>query len=146
MSFSKIVISIGVMGLFGVALAQEEARVKIEVITDDGNSDGVHVAIDSDDLGFNLQDMQEGENQAIVDEQGRTILVTREADGFTFDVEGKSIKMPMISADHEEMIAMHGEHAENVEVHVVHDVVEIDGEHDEHHEVKIVKKVEVISD
>ena len=146
MIISKAVTSLIAIGLFGAALAQEEARVKIEVITDDGNDDGIHMAIDSDDLGFNLHDMQEGENQAIVDEQGRTILVTREADGFTFDVDGKSIKMPLISADHERMIAMHGEHDENVEVHVVHDVVEVYGEHDEHHEVKVVKKVEVISD
>ena len=55
-------------------------------------------------------------------------------------------KMPMISTDHEQMIALHGEHKENVEVHVVHDVIEVDGNHDETHEVKIVKKVEVVSD
>ena len=146
MAISKVVTSLVAVGMFGAAIAQEEARVKIEVMTDHGDGDAVHMAIDSEDLGFNLHDMQEGENQAIVDDQGRTILVTREANGFTFEVEGKTIKMPMISADHENMIALHGEHDENVEVHVVHDVVEVDGSHDEVHDVKIVKKVEVVSD
>ncbi len=145
MAISKVVTSLVAIGMFGAAIAQEEARVKIEVMTDHGDGDAVHMAIDSEDLGFNLHDMQEGENQAIVDDQGRTILVTRTADGFTFDVEGKSITMPMISGDHEKMIALHGEHAENVEVHVMHDV-KADGDHDEVHEVKIVKKVEVVSD
>ena len=146
MAISKAVISLVAIGMFGAAIAQEEARVKIEVKTDHSVGDGVHVAIDSADLGFNLHDMQEGENQAIVDEQGRTILVTRTADGFTFETEGKTIKMPLIGGDHEKMIALHGEHAENVEVHVVHDVHEVDGDHDEVREVKIVKKVEVVTD
>jgi hypothetical protein len=117
MAISKVVTSLVAIGMFSVAIAQEEARVKIEVMTDDGDGDAVHMAIDSEDLGFNLHDMQEGENQAIVDDQGRTILVTRQADGFKFEVDGKTIEMPMIS-----------------------------GDHDETHEVKIVKKVEVISD
>ena len=90
--------------------------------------------------------MQEGENQAIVDEQGRTILITREADGFRFDVDGKSIKMPLLNGDHESMMKIHSEHDENVEVHIVKDVVELDGDHDGEHTIKIVKKVEVVSE
>ena len=146
MAIFKVVTSLVAIGMFGAAIAQEEARVKIEVMTDHDDGDSVHMSIDSDDLGFNLHDMQEGENQAIVDEQGRTVLVTRNADSFTFEVDGKTIKMPLISGDHEQMIALHGEHDKNVEVHVVRDVIEVDGNHDETHEVKIVKKVEVISD
>ena len=146
MNVAKVVTSLVAIGLFGAAVAQDEARVEIEVKTDDGHGDGVHIALDGDDLGVNLHDMQEGENQAIVDDQGRTILVTREADGFRFDVDGKSIKMPLIDGDHESMMMIHADHAENVDVRIVKDVVEVDGDHDGEHTVKIVKKVEVISE
>jgi hypothetical protein len=142
MNAAKVVTSLVAIGLFGAAVAQDEARVKIEVKTDDGHGDGFHVALDGDDLGVNLHDMQEGENQAIVDDQGRTILITREADGFRFDVEGKSIKMPLLDGDHETMMKIHGEHDENVDVHIVKDFVEVDGDRT----IKIVKKVEVVSE
>lgn len=136
MNVAKVITSLVAVGLFGVAVAQDQTRVKIEVKTDDGHDDVVHIALDGDDLGVNLHDMQEGENQAIVDEQGRTILITREADGFRFDVDGKSIKMPMLHGDDEALMKIHSEH----------DVVEIDGEHEEEHTIKIVKKVEVVSE
>lgn len=149
MTISKVVTGIVAIGLFGAALAQEERRVKVEVITEDGAHDPVHVQIHSDDLGFNLHDMQEGENQAIVDEQGRTILVTREADGFTFNVDGKTINMPMLHEEHGAMVMMHGEHDKNVEVEVIHEVSDMDDVHEGHYEVKVVKvvkEIEVVSD
>lgn len=136
MNVAKVITSLVAVGLFGVAVAQDQTRVKIEVKTDDGHDHRVHIALDGDDLGVNLHDMQEGENQAIVDEQGRTILITREADGFRFDVDGKSIKMPMLHGDDEDLVKVHSEH----------DVVEIDGEYEEEHTIKIVKKVEVVSE
>jgi hypothetical protein len=149
MEFSKIAVSVAAIGLFGVAVAQDQTRVHVEVISDDTAHEAVRIELDSDDMGFNLHDMQEGENQAIVDKQGRTVLVTREADGFTFNVEGKTIKMPLIDGDHGSKVALHGEHSEhdeNVEVHVVHDLIEVDGDQNEHHKVKVIKKVEVVSD
>ncbi len=146
MNIVKVIISLVAVGLFGAAVAQDQSRVQIEVKTDDGDGDGVHIALDGDDLGVNLHAMQEGENQAIVDEQGRTILITREADGFRFDVDGKTIKMPMLQGDGDTLMKIHSDHDANVEVHVAHEVVEIDGEHDGEHAVKIVKKVEVVSE
>lgn len=150
MNVVKIIISLVAVGLFGVAVAQDQTRVKIEVKTDDGDGEGVHIALDGDDLGINLHDMQEGENQAIVDEQGRTILITREADGFRFDVDGKTIKMPMLDGDGDgdgdTLMKIHSDHNAIVDVHVAHEVVEIDGEHGGEHTVKIVKKVEVVSE
>ena len=146
MNVAKVITSLVAIGLFGVAVAQDEARVQIEVKTDDGNGELTHIALDGDDLGVNLHDMQEGENQAIVDEQGRTILITRETDGFRFDVDGKSIKMPLLDGNHETMMKIHGEHDENVDVHIVKDIVEVDGDHDGEHTIKIVKKVEVVSE
>lgn len=117
MKVAKTIVSLVAAGLFSVAIAQDEARVKIEFSTDQGGGENVHIALGGDDLGVNLHDMQEGENQAIVDEQGRTILITREADGFRFEVDGKSIKMPLL-----------------------------DGIHDGEHAVRIVKKVEVVTE
>lgn len=146
MNIAKVMTSLAAILLLGAAVAEDEERISIEVKTDDGLGDGVHIALDGDDLGVRLHEMQEGENQAVVDEDGRTILITREADGFRFDVDGKSIKMPLLHGDGEDMIEIHGDHADNVDVHVVHDVVEIDGGHDGEHTVRIVKKVEVVAD
>ncbi|MDJ0904960.1 MAG: hypothetical protein QNI96_02970 [Woeseiaceae bacterium] len=146
MNVAKVVISLVAVGLFGVAVAQDQSRVKIEVKTDDIFHDGMHIALDGDDLGVDLHEMQEGENQAIVDDQGRTILITREADGFRFDVDGKSIKMPMLHGDHETMKKIHVEHDEDVHVRVFHDSVEVDGEQEGEHTVKIVRKVEVVTE
>lgn len=143
---AKSVISLIFIGAFSVALAQDEARVKIAVATDDGDGEGIHMQFDSDDVGFDLQDMQEGENPAFVDELGRTILVTRAADGYTFDVEGKTIKMPLIDGDHKHMLHLNGDHDQDIEVYVEHDVLEVDGDHEDAHEVRVIKKVKVVED
>jgi hypothetical protein len=146
MQGAKTVISLIAAGLFSAAIAQDEARVEIEVTTDDLDGANTHIVINGDQLGVNLHDMQEGENQAIVDEHGRTILITREADGFRFDVDGRSIKMPPIAADHETMMGISAGHAENVEVHVEHGVIEVDGDDTGERTVTIVRKVEVVTD
>ena len=44
MNVAKIFTSLIAIGLFGAAVAQDEARVKIEVKTDDGHGDGFHMA------------------------------------------------------------------------------------------------------
>ena len=119
MAFSKIVVSVAAIGLFGVAVAQDQTRVQIEVISDDGDHDAVRIELDSDDMGFNLHDMQEGENRSIVDKDGRTILVTRNADGFSFNVDGKTIDMPLIASGHHGVVIADAEHGENVDVRVM---------------------------
>ena len=147
MNLSKTLTSITALGLVGIAIADDKPRVEIEVITDEGPGDATYVQFDSADLGFDLHDMQEGENQAIVDENGRTILVTRETDGFTFTVDGKSISVPMIDGDHETMMMVHSEHdIENVDIEVVHEVVEGEGAHDGPHQVRVVKKIEIVEE
>ncbi len=40
--------------------------------------------------------MQVGETQSIVDESGRSILITREEEGFKFQVDGKTVMVPAI--------------------------------------------------
>ena len=139
MSLRKILTSMAVIGMFGIALAQEEHRVRIEVIADDDSGDASHVRIDSEDLGFSLHDMQVGENQAIVDDEGRTILVTREADGFRFDVDGKTVSVPMLHGEHDDMMIVHGDHGEEVDV-------EVESVAEGVHKVRVVKKVEVAAE
>ena len=119
MAFSKVVVSIAAVGLFGVAIAQDQTRVQIEVISDDTDHEAVRIELDSDEMGFNLQDMQEGENRSIVDKDGRTILVTRNADGYSFDVDGKTIDMPLIASGRHEVIIADAHHGENMDVRVM---------------------------
>jgi hypothetical protein len=104
MKYTKLAIFAVSLILAGFASAGEEHQTKIKVMVVDGHgSEGVNFKIDSDDLGFNLEDMQEGETRSIVDEDGRSILITRTTDGFKFDIDGKTIEMPMLAGGHEAM-------------------------------------------
>lgn len=105
------------LALAGAALAGEEIKTKmaIAVIDTDGD-DEVRLELDSGDLGFNLHDMQEGENRSIVDKSGRAILITREADGYRFDIDGKTIHMPSFDAEQRGATWL-----SDSDVHVMHD-------------------------
>jgi len=88
---------LAVIGLFATTVWSGEEMhhtMKIAIIDDDGNSE-TRIELDGDDLGFNLHEMQVGENRSIVDKDGRSILVTRGEDKFTFEVDGKTIDMPL---------------------------------------------------
>jgi hypothetical protein len=101
-------------------------KIEIQVIADDGDGE-THLTLDSDDLGFSLEDMQVGENRSITDKAGRPVLITRTDDGYSFDVDGKIIDMPALGKHRD-----HGDanvwiskgdmapHAD-VDVHVMHD-------------------------
>ena len=71
MAFSKVVVSVAAIGLFGVAIAQDQTRVQIEVISDDTDHEAVRIELDSDNMGFNLHDMQEG-REPLDRRQGRS--------------------------------------------------------------------------
>ena len=102
MKYSKLAIFAVSMILAGMASAGDEHEARIKVMVVDGHgSEGVNFKIDSDDLGFNLEDMQEGETRSIVDEDGRSILITRTTEGYKFDVDGKTIEMPMLTGGHD---------------------------------------------
>jgi hypothetical protein len=72
---------------------KDHHKMEIRVIADNGDGE-THLTLDSDDLGFNLHDMEVGENRSIVDKEGRSILVTRGEESFSFDIDGKTIEMP----------------------------------------------------
>jgi len=122
MKSKQIAVLIAAVSLAAAAIAGEEIRHKmaIAVIGEDGSGE-TRIELDSDDLGFNLHDMQVGENRSIVDKSGRTILVTREEDGFKFDVDGKTIKMPVFDGHHEGAMWMSDGDITDVNVHVMHD-------------------------
>lgn len=102
MKYTKLAVFAVSLILAGFASAGEEHQTKIKVMVVDGHgSEGVNFKIDSDDLGFNLEDMQEGETRSIVDEDGRSILITRTSEGFKFDIDGKTIEMPMLAGGHD---------------------------------------------
>ena len=130
---------IAVSALATAAFAGEEIHTKMKMIVVDGNADDeIHLELDSDELGFNLHDMQVGENQSIVDAEGRNILVSREEDGFAIDIDGRTIKLPALDGEHDRVwVQKFGDDADvDVDVHVIHDELhERDG-----HDVKIIKK------
>ena len=122
MNLRNISLVLASLGLASAALAGEQMKTKMVIALIDSDSNGeVRLELDSDDLGFDLHDMQEGENHSIVDKSGRTILITREADGFRFAVEGKTIRMPIFDDEcGASAWASHGD-ITDVDVHVMHD-------------------------
>ena len=89
------------MGLFmAAAWAGEDVHetMAIAIVESDGDNE---MLIEFDGADIDLQGMQVGENRSFVDENGRSILVTRGENGMTFNVDGKVIEMPAIMA-HEE--------------------------------------------
>ncbi len=125
MKLRKLALVLAALGMATVALAGEHMKTKMVIAVVDSDSQGeVRLELDSDDLGFDLHDMQEGENRSIVDESGRSILITREADGYAFDVDGKTIKMPLFDDDlHGAVWMSDGDHGDfDFDIDVMHDV------------------------
>lgn len=111
------------IGLAGSAMADGEAKIKmeIEVIGEDGTT-GNHFMIKSDDLGFELEDLQIGESRSIVDESGQNILVTRGEEGFSFNIDGEIIELPGINGGAHGGVHWISDGDEDVNVHVMRDV------------------------
>ena len=86
--------------LAGSALADEDIKMKMGIVVAESDGTGIQsFKIDSDDIEFDLQEMQVGESRSIVDESGRTVLITRREDGFSFNVDGKAIDFPASASD-----------------------------------------------
>lgn len=81
--------------LCAAAFAAQEAEHKIKVIVaDDDNSEPTTFEWTSDGADERLDNMQVGETRTVTDDSGQTVTVTREEDGYNFDVNGRSVKMP----------------------------------------------------
>ena len=99
------------------AYAGEHSKMEIKVISKGADS---AVRISSDDLDFNLLEMQVGENRSIVDSNGKNVLITRTEDGFDLDVDGEVVKIP-------DPGKLHGvkDYDADVDVNVIHKKVHI---------------------
>lgn len=107
MSISRnVLVSVFLTGMAASVLAGEDAKhvMAVEVMGHD-SGEGVHFFLDSDDLGFDLDELQVGETRSVVDESGKSILITRNEDGYTFNVDGEIIELPHI--DDEDNGGMH---------------------------------------
>ena len=110
MNFKQIAVFAAAI-LFATAAVSGEkdhAKIEIKVVSDDTDGN-THLVLDSDNMNFELQNMQVGENQSVVDEDGRAVLVTRTEGGFSFNVDGKTIDMPDFTK-HENNAVWSGDH------------------------------------
>lgn len=106
-----------------LATADVTTKHELRIAIDDGTPDG-QVFIDLDDAasGVDLHDMQIGESRSIVGESGRSVLVTRVANGLELNIDGRIIEVPdfsgspdfvhvaandAVSIDHEIVRAVH---------------------------------------
>lgn len=122
MKLFKFIALAGFLTIAGVSLAGEDEVVEYKIAIAHNEGDGeMMVSLDSSDMGFNMHDMQEGETRSIVDESGRNILITRTADGFDLNVDGKTVELPDISGGEHGMVWVDGEHHESVDVQVLHE-------------------------
>ncbi len=66
------------------------------VIADHDGAGGerIRIELSGEELGFDLQDLQFGESRSVVDRSGRNILITRTAEGYDFEVDGRTVSMP----------------------------------------------------
>jgi hypothetical protein len=98
------------------ALADVEEHREIKVVIEGQSTDGgTAFSWTSDHPGFDMENMQVGETQSIIDESGKSVLITREADGFRFDVDGESIKMPDMGSMDMSSMGM-GPHAASIAI------------------------------
>lgn len=92
--------------MVGTALADDSGQatdheMKMQIIVSGDGSDGDNVINwTSNDPNVDLHNMQVGESQAIVDDSGRSVLVTKQADGLRFDVDGESVVVPDMGGMH----------------------------------------------
>jgi hypothetical protein len=148
MSAKALTIIFFALMLSAATLASEQQRrVEIMVKADDGHEGAItSFRFDSDEAGFDLEELQLGESRAYVDEDGNNLYVVRTEDGFDFDLNGRKISLPdftsgdmMFMGDGDEahgekhvirkvkimgMISDDGsnEYSDDMEIHEVHEV------------------------
>ena len=111
----------------GAAIAGEEHRTEIKIAID-GDDNGHSVfKFDSDDAGIDLDELEVGESKTYTDDDGNEVTVSRNDDGFEFDVAGEKIVVADI---------LHGEHDLKM-LHLAHEGENVVVE--KHHKVHMVK-------
>lgn len=74
------------------AIAVEKHETRIKIVTDD--SSGEVFTWQSSESGADISDLEVGDSRTLRGDDGREARVTRTADGFEFDVAGKTIELP----------------------------------------------------
>jgi len=161
--------AITLLACSALAGPEQHTKMEIKVVSDDGDGE-TRLVLDSDELGFSLHDMQVGENQSIVDKEGRPVLITRTAEGFEFEVDGKTIQMPDVDghvirkhaggpphpmAMRDDVVIVSGKKIDDATKQVIREALEAAGHESVHftdghgpalHEVEVVTKVVEVSD
>ncbi len=89
-------VALGLTLIFSAAVladVSEKREMKI-VVQGVSDSDSTSFHWVSDDSGFDMQNMQVGETHSIVDESGRSVLITRQENGFEFNIDGETVVVP----------------------------------------------------
>jgi hypothetical protein len=120
MSFEKFAVLAFVASLAGAVYAGETEHREIVVAVEADDADGkFKFRFDSDNAGFDLDDLQVGESRSIVGEAGEAALITREEDGYRIEVNGKTIEMPLLmNGDHDSRVWVSKEGVDDIDVHV----------------------------
>jgi len=109
-----------IFGATALADVEEKREMRI-VVAGDASGDSTSFHWVSDESDIDMQNMQVGESQSIIDESGRSVLITREAKGFRFDVEGETIIVPEFG-DYEHIALMDGsDFSANIDVEIMGD-------------------------
>ena len=96
MQYRKTVAALAALLLATASPAGQEKHMNLSIaVIDEATNEEVRVDLDGESLGFDLEAMQVGENRAVVDENGQNVLITREEDGYRFDVDGKTVRAPL---------------------------------------------------
>jgi hypothetical protein len=102
--------------------SEQQRRVEVRVEAHDGHDGEMQsFRFDSDEAGFDLDELQLGESRAYVDAEGNNLYVVRTEEGFDFDLNGRKISMPDFS-DHGDFTMMHSDD----QVHVLRSVQKIE--------------------
>ena len=80
--------------------AGEKQHTKIQIAVE-GDEGETEFSFDSEDAGFNLHDLEVGDTRSFATEDGGEALVTRNKDGFEFDVGGQKIDVQDLHEMHE---------------------------------------------
>ena len=107
----------------GAAIAGEEHRAEIRIEID-GDDNGTSVfKFDSQDSGIDLYELEVGESKTYTDDDGNEVTVTRDENGFEFDVAGEKIVVADVMHDEHDLKMLHLAHeGENIVVEKHHKV------------------------
>lgn len=120
MPFERVAVLAFVASLAGAVWAGEMERKEVVVaVAADDTGGHFKFRFDSDDAGFDLDELQVGESRSVVGDSGETALITREEKGFRIDVNGEAITLPLIEGDHESRVWASGDASSDLDVHVI---------------------------